>query len=479
MKSTQSTLSTRMKVGLFGVFGILAIIGTTIWVNDRPFWYRKCQLVHINVEDATGLKTKSPVRSLGLEIGYLDSVELSETFVTLGICITAPVEVLPATRAYIRGEGFMGDKFVELKPVKYIGAKEPSSVTWIDWLIPSAYAEPARPDSTPEPLKPRQNTVRRTTRADREIPVGEESQDVQHLVNRVDELVNQMSGLTNNLKDAINPEDLRKTMKELNRTLENASKTLAPEGGLNQTAQRTLAKLEDAIEQVRDQLIRVNKGEGSVGMLLNDPTYAREIREAIRNVNNLLGRVGDVKFIIDLGGQYVPSYTNTGRGWFQLSIWPTRDRYYLLGAGVDPRGKVSQTTVTTTAGGSSTSSQVVAVEQSGLTITAQLGKTFFSNRLNLAVGVLFNDAAGTISTRLGPTGREDMIEPRVDIYTRGWGTNAGLNARAILTVRPLWAIYVQGGVDAFRLDAGQNLPFFAGAGLSFEDEDIKLLFALR
>src|SRR6185436_4694493 len=125
-------------------------------------------------------------------------------------------------------------------------------------------------------------------------------------------------------KQAINPEQLRDTMKQLNRTLENASKTLAPEGGLNRTAQRTLAKLEDSIEQLRDMMTRVNKGEGSIGMLVNDPSYAEEIRRAIRNVNKLLSKVGDVRFVVDLGGGLMPAYGG-GRGYFNLGIWPTAD----------------------------------------------------------------------------------------------------------------------------------------------------------
>src|SRR3954470_16321293 len=121
MNPNQASTSTRIKVGVFTLFGLLVIGATTVLVNDRPFFWRPCQLVHINVADATGLKTKSPIRSLGLEIGYLLSVELSESHVDLGICITAPVEVLPETKAFIRGEGFLGDKFVELKPVRYLG----------------------------------------------------------------------------------------------------------------------------------------------------------------------------------------------------------------------------------------------------------------------------------------------------------------------------------------------------------------------
>src|SRR5947209_2353242 len=112
MNTTQATLATRIKVGLFSLVGLLAVGGITVYVNHRPFWWRPCQLVQISVEDASGLKMKSPIKSLGIEIGYLHSVELAETHVLLGICITAPVEVLPTTKAYLRSDGFLGDKYV-------------------------------------------------------------------------------------------------------------------------------------------------------------------------------------------------------------------------------------------------------------------------------------------------------------------------------------------------------------------------------
>src|ERR1041385_3553285 len=121
MSTNEAGTVTRIRVGIF-TLATLGLIGAiTVFVNDKPFWWRPCQLVHINIEDATGLKMKSPIRSLGLQIGYLRTVAPSETYVPLGICITAPVEILPATRAYVRSEGFLGDKFVELKPVKYVG----------------------------------------------------------------------------------------------------------------------------------------------------------------------------------------------------------------------------------------------------------------------------------------------------------------------------------------------------------------------
>lgn len=483
MNTSESSVSTQLKVGLFTVLGLLLVGAVSVFVNDRPYWWRPCQLVHINVEDATGLKTKSPIKSLGLQIGYLRSVRLSETHVRLGICVTAPVEVLPSTRAYIKGEGFLGDKFVELKPVKYVGdavedgdaieaAPEPApprasgkgASLFLDWLMPSAYAAP--PATAPRPS--------------RDIPVGEKTQDVQRLVEQVDGLVSEMTDLTSNLKEAINPQELRKTMLQLNKTLENASRTLSPEGGLNTTAQRTLAKLEDAIEQLRDQMTRVNRGEGSVGMLLNDPTYADEIREAIRNVNRLLSKVAGVQFIVTLGAETIRVYDGT-RGFFQMQIYPDPTRYYLIGLTFDPRGGLTVIDTTTESGGTSTRVRTTQVEQNRMLVTAMLGKIFW-RRLDLSAGALHGDGVGSVGLRLGLNGLEEMFSVRADLYSRGQINP--IDTRATVMLRPtigspyLSSLYFKGGLEGLRKVNGK-VPYLFGAGITFSDQDIKLLFTLR
>lgn len=451
MNSAHASTQTKIKVGFFTILGLLAIGAITVFVNDKPQWWKPCQFVTINIDDATGLKERSGVRSLGLEIGYLKSVILSESHVELGICITEDVEVLPTTRAYIRSEGFLGDKFVELKPVKYLG-RGSKIQSLLDALIPSAYAQ--NPDPQP---------------TDRQIPVGEEGQDIQNLVKRVDSLVGEMTKLTNNLRDAINPEELRSTMRQLNRTLENASKTLAPEGGLNQTAQRTLGKLEDSIEQLRDMMVRVNQGEGSLGMLLNDPAYAEEIREILKNANKFLNRAAEIRMNVDIGGQIIQGH-DSSRGWFQLQIWPTSTRYYLLALSFDPRGARTVTTTTTETPAGTTTSTTEQIEETAFLVSAMFGKVFF-RRLDLSVGARHGDGAASLGLYVGPQGMENRAELRGDLYTRA----GNIDGRTFLTLRPYSTIYVQGGIESFRKVNGET-AFMIGGGVSFDDEDIKLLF---
>ncbi|MBY0470454.1 MlaD family protein [bacterium] len=473
MNPNEATKMIKFKVGVFTVVSLAVISLVSVLVNDHPYWWRRCDLVYINIDDATGLKTKSPVNSLGIQVGYLQSIELAETHVRLGICITAPVEVLPTTRAYIRGQGFLGDKFVEVKPVRYLG-KPVDTSKLLNLIIPTAEAAPAAPATIEE--KP----VRRAGSGGKDIPVGQSNENIQDLVKQVDSLVGEMRGLTSNLKDAINPKELRQTMSQLNKTLDSAARTLSPESNLNTTAQRTLAKLEDAIEQFRDLMTRVNKGEGSVGKLLNDPVYAEDIRELIRNANRVLSRVGGTRFIVDAGAMYVTGYENT-RAHFQLGIWPDPDRYYLVGLGYDPRGRVTELNTVTTVGGQSVTTNTVQTELNAIVFTAMLGKVFV-DRIDLSAGIFNNDGTASLQFLAGPDGSERMFAIRGDGYSRK--SLNGIQARATFTTRPLInsklfsSVYLTGGIDSLQRVNG-NLPFFFGAGLSFDDQDIKILFALR
>lgn len=450
------------KVGVFTAASLVLIAAFSVYVNDRPFWWRPCQLVYIHVEDATGLKTKSPVRSLGLQIGFLHSVSLSETQVKLGICITAPVEVLPETRAYIRGEGFLGDKFVELKPVRYLKSSPQASfeIPFEKLLgISSAYAADAE--------------------MAREVPVGRRNADMDRLIENADELMKELTVLARNLKDAIDPEELRSTIRQLNKTLENAAKMLAPEGGLTAGARRSMERLEEAFDQMRQQMTRINKGEGSLGKILNDPVYAEELMKALRNLNKLLDKTADIRFVISAGGEQIPAYDG-GRGFFQLGIWPTKTRYYLVGVSSDPRGRFVARNTTTEAGGQTTTVRTVETQEGGLVITAMLGKLFYE-RVDLSFGALHGDGAGSMALYLGPTGIENTLQFRTDIYARGRGIKT--NARFSAIIRPLpfhnvvSGVFLKAGVDGINKVNG-GIPYFFGAGVTFDDQDIKLLFTL-
>jgi phospholipid/cholesterol/gamma-HCH transport system substrate-binding protein len=235
-----------------------------------------------------------------------------------------------------------------------------------------------------------------------------------------------------------------------------------------------LAKLEASIDQLRDMLTRMNKGEGSVGRIVNDPVFADELEKALKNLNKILGRASEMRFVVDIGGQRLRGYDGS-RGYFKFYIYPNPDRYYLLGISVDPRGRRSITNTVTEAGSSTTSVRTTQVEETGILLTGMVGKLFFDRRLDLSIGALYGDGAVSAAINFGPVKHETDLQLRGDIYSRG--QDVPTDGRLTLTARLYEGLYLDGGLESFRKIEGKTAWSY-GAGVAFDDEDIKLLFSL-
>jgi phospholipid/cholesterol/gamma-HCH transport system substrate-binding protein len=472
--SNPNEASSRIKwrVGMFTMGAILFIGILSIYINNRPYWWRPCDLIQVTIQDATGLKKKSPVKSLGMDIGFISDIGLVSEGVKVNLCITAPVETTPDTKAYVRGEGFLGDKFLELKPVKYIGdhKMEDSGAKIFRkiFMIDSAFAQDMVSTADAQELN----------KKSKKVELGENQADMEKMMGQLNSVMGEVKGLTSSLKESINPDEIRGTIRQLNKTLEEAAKTFSPQGGLTQTAQRTLIKLEDTIEQFRDQMTRINQGQGSLGMILNDPSFADELKKAMVNMNKILNRASDMRLSVSLGVIQLPAYV-ASRGDFQVTIWPRPTRYYTLGLASDPRGTITQDTVTTVVGGTSTTVQSTRVSQGGFSITGMIG-TVFLHRFDVAVGVHHSDGAASLGINLGPSSNVEMIQLRNEVYFRGKTVNgswtAEPDARSSLILQPISIFFLAGGVDGYRKINGKISTSF-GAGLRFDDEDIKLLFS--
>jgi phospholipid/cholesterol/gamma-HCH transport system substrate-binding protein len=486
--ANEASTKTKIKTGIFSAFALIFMATLTVYVNNRPFWWRHCEAVQITVEDATGLKVKSPVKSLGLEIGYIADIGLVSNGVKIRICVTAPVEVQSETKAYVRAEGFLGDRFLELKPVKYTGnhhmSGDDNRPAGTPGEIPGVSESPSESHSSRmihivnelfgiNSAEAQENAEAQDNKnATKTVPVGGNPADMQ-------QVMSEMKDLTTSLKEAINPEEIRGTIRQLNKTLEDASRALSPQGGLTATAQRSLIKLEDAIEQLRDQITRVNQGQGSLGMLLNDPVYAEELKKALQNLNHLLNKAADMRLVVSLTLQELSAYQGT-RAAFDIVLWPKPDRFYRIGLASDPRGKISQHTSTSNYQNTQVGPIVTTtIDQGGYTFTAMIGK-HLNRRLDVAVGLLYGDGAASLNFNLGPQEDMESLQLKGDLYFRSQSSGGTWTAlpdgRISLIYQPYSIFFLNGGVEGFRRVNGTFSAFYGG-GIRFDDEDIRLLLS--
>jgi phospholipid/cholesterol/gamma-HCH transport system substrate-binding protein len=495
-------VSRNLRIGIFTAAGLAMIVGFSIYVNDQPYWYRPCNEVPIYVDDATGLRRKSPVKTLGLDIGYINSVTLDGDRVLVKVCVTGPVKLNPETRAYIRSAGFLGDKFLELKPVEMIDDDQSTS----GGALPAERSvardfDPGSPLHVPSdeiqnhdlPSAEETSPIKRligeslslllsalvpdASAQDSHTLSAQREAELQDTVKKVGKLIDQLTLMVGDLREVTQQKEFKETVVNLNSAMKHLEALLRPQSKTMKNVDAAMESLRATMASAEAVMKKVQEGEGSIGKLINDPALYDYLRSAIRSINLLLGKAGALKTFVDISASSIPAYDGN-KARFSVMIAPNPGRYYLIGISSDPRGRDRKTVTTTVINGGAPTVEVKNVnEEKGLRITAMFGKYF--GPLDLRVGLL-EDSGAVGAGYWFDEGRRYGVH--TDIYSPG--KNQPLLVRAYGRAQLWSAVYVSGGIDAHRKFLDPNtgrarIPYFLGIGLFFDDDDLKYLLAFR
>lgn len=523
-------MSRNLRIGIFTAIGVAFIIGFSVYVNDHPYWYRPCNEVKIHVDDATGLRRKSPVKTLGLDIGFINAVSLDGDNVMVRVCVTGPVKLNAETRAYIRSSGFLGDKFLELKPVDMNNGEGGASSTpapetvpvpkeksnegapgsessAIDIIkMPSAAPikqhklpgdevrfekmEDSSEESIPDPdqvnagpyiiqqaisllLSPWTQTAhaeaaeaapQQTLNASREA-------ELQDTVKKVGKLIDQLTLMVGDLREVTQQKDFKETVVNLNAAMKHLEGLLRPTGKTMKNLDATMESLKNTAASAEVVLKKVENGEGTIGKFVNDPSIFEELKAAIKSLNMLLGKAGTLKTYVDIGGSRIDAYDGN-KARFSVIIAPNPGRYYLVGITSDPRGRDRTTRTTTRINNGSPSVEEKTVnEEKGLRITALFGKYF--GPFDLKIGIIEDNGAAGAGIWFDSERRFGI---HAEVYSAG--KNQPISLRAYARAQIISSIYLTGGIDDNHKYYGKT-PYFMGAGLFFDDDDLKYLLAFK
>jgi phospholipid/cholesterol/gamma-HCH transport system substrate-binding protein len=505
-------MSRNLRIGIFTAVCVAMIIGFSVYVNDQPFWYRSCEKVKIHVDDATGLRRKSPVKTLGLDIGYINKVDLDGDRVLVTVCVTGPVKLNANTRAFIRASGFLGDKFLELKPVDRIDGANNDRKDSSPAAVPPGTQDKneevdtqgkASPEYVPlvkteeknsnknEEAKPTYKILNKifsfflrmvmpeAARAADPSPTlnATKEAELQDTVKKVGKLIDQLTLMVGDLREVTQQKDFRETIVNLNAAMKHLEQLLRPTGKTVKNLDAAMESLKNTMSSVEAVMKKVQEGEGSLGKLVNDPAIYDELRGAIQSINLLLGKAGALKTYVDISGWSVKAYDGN-KARFSVMIAPNPGRYYLIGISSDPRGRDRKTVTTTVVNNGAPVTEVKNVnEEKGLRITAVFGKYF--GPIDLRVGLIEDSGAIGAGIWFDSARRYGI---HADVYSPG--KNQPIMVRAYARAQIWSSVYFIGGMDSHREylnpDNGKkSIPYFAGAGLFFDDDDLKYLLAFR
>lgn len=258
-------------------------------------------------------------------------------------------------------------------------------------------------------------------------------------------------------------EKLNETLNDLRNSL----KLIADELAASRGAMQDVREITENVNQITE---KVANGEGTVGKLLTDEKLYNDIVKVSDKLTDYADTLLGMKVYVDAHSNYMV-FDNSFKTYFDITLQPRKDRFYMLGVVDDPRGNVSHTQTTHTTVVNDTTYIVnddKTVVTDKLKFNLQIGRIFGPVALR---GGIFQNKAG-LAVDYNPWKYISLSAEIFDFSSTGAPQLRvqGLARPLLWTMEPFsWLYLTAGGEDLIN---GQRDLYF-GLGLRFDDDDLK------
>jgi phospholipid/cholesterol/gamma-HCH transport system substrate-binding protein len=495
-------MSKEAKVGIFVLLGIVVLTYFTFKVSKLGGIGEKGYNLTVDFETAAGLEPKANVKMAGVPVGKVEAIRLVGNNARLVLRIQEGVQIPIDSVASIQTQGLLGEKYVEILPGKDPSRMLPAGGRVANTIPPANLDEIIRKVSLiSEDLRKFTQTlaetlgteegrkavsdilrnVQETTRVLQTVVAGNEER-----LNRILANVDTLSGDLRDISSA-NKEDLRAMIANLRafsdtlktdgpglaRRLEEMSEQVSGVIGENrgniresiENLKYASAKLDNTLESASRVLARIDRGEGTLGKLVNDNTTVTTLNDTLDGINRFVRKTDALKTFLDYRLEY-QTEPSEFKHYANLRLQPSADKYYLIGIVDDPRGKFdSSETITTTTPGGTVRTQQESLSND-LKFTAMVAKRF--SALTVRGGVMESTGGVGLDYHL----MKDRMSIGVDAFdfTR---KDQPPHLKVFGNYDIVKNFFITGGVDDVLNDEANLRTLFFGFGIKFADEDLK------
>jgi len=504
----------------------------------------KSYRVYAMFDDATGLGARSRVQIAGIPVGQVDRIELDEATARARVWLKIKQQYPLHRNATItkRSESILGDFLLDLTPgspnqpllkdgdeIRNV-VRQPGMNEVFNQLSKIAGDIGAVTENMRKTLggEEGENNLRTIVENLTRITEGIEG-IIERSQSRVDSILGNVQSFTGNLRNigAGGEQDMLAILKNTRDATAEARDILKTVGnvvGSQDTGElkksvgsvrSSMEKLDASLANVREITEKINKGEGTIGRLVNDDKLAKNLEKATSSLNDLFGNVSQLKIELQERSEFLigcigvlgctpepPSSSGSGVGalanysynpwtknYFSIRIIPKPDKWYGVELVDDPRGVVRRVQVTNALLDPSQppsnqffpSKYTQITTERALKFSAYLAKRYgpISGRFGIlentgGFGVklhLFNDQL-IFSADAFEFANPLKDHPRIKLYADyRFLDHILLTAGVDDLVNPRR----YDDVDKTRIISGKD--FFVGAGFFFTDDDIKLLLS--
>ena len=335
-----------VKVGIFFAVVLFLLAMFVFIVGDMSVLFKKPGYDIVSYFDSTaGLEKKAVVRLAGVKVGHVKDIRLKGTRAEVVMTIERRVNIPSDSRATIASLGFVGEKFIEISPGKVN-----------EYCQPGATLE-SRPslsmDQIGNQLLSIGEDVREMSRALLEMVGTEESKDnfknILHNFSsftseleeflrtnrdKLDQAIGDSAQAAQNLNQKVqqvaeNMDELVSLLKEI--AQENREEIKVNLQGIKEMIQNT----EKAIQSLSETLEKINKGEGTLGKLVQKHDLYDDAEKTVRQARQVLQPLSSLRMELGFRSDYYPG-DDLVKSYLSFSFWPTSERFLFAQIVRDP-----------------------------------------------------------------------------------------------------------------------------------------------
>jgi phospholipid/cholesterol/gamma-HCH transport system substrate-binding protein len=288
--------SSEVWVGIFVVIGIVLLVLMTLKIEKFQIGKEVGYLLNIYFDSAPGLDKDSPVRVAGVRVGSVEKVALEQGKAKITFHLPFNVTLYKDAKAYLKSEGFLGEKYIEITPGT---PKYPK-------LEPNGVVEQGASPTDVEQFLSNMSAVRDDLK--KVIgPLGDvlkavDTKKVERVINNIDQFSGQLPGIAADSKETIQKaKDTFARMEDIGDKVKRGEGTLGKlitDEAIYQEAKKTIETAKEAVEKVKgtaetlkDVSERIERGEGTLGKLIKDESLYQEAKETFQSLKGIAEKV--------------------------------------------------------------------------------------------------------------------------------------------------------------------------------------------
>jgi phospholipid/cholesterol/gamma-HCH transport system substrate-binding protein len=443
------------KVGLMVliVSGIIAVM--SLKVSNDPSYLGNSKEAWFYIDDASGLVKASNVRVAGINVGIIKDIKLENGQARVEMVLQGDLPLTKSARIEIRPNGILGDKHVEIITGD---PRDPPLRSGEQVLVVDDRASVDRLISEVSKITKSLSTVaeniKSATEGDTDKPLG-------RIISNIEQLTGDLASLSKDKKG-----EITEIVDQIHSITTSLDELVNDEGrdGIKSAVKQSLARLDTTMKNFEEISGKINRGEGTLGKLINDEKTVEELNTAIEGINGFLDAGSKISTSLDYHSNYMANGSGA-KSYLSVRVQPGLDRFYEVGVVDDPRGVTESTTTQLNTDGTQSTIREQKRFENRLKFNALFGKNFYD----------FTVKGGIIENAGGIAFDYNLLRRKLRLSLEAFDFG-NFNLRASARYNVFHGIYVTGGGEDLASKNGRASAF-VGAGLFLTNDDLKLLLS--